>query len=560
MTATASSAAAEERTPRGISAWLNVNVRLWQAASLAVAAVVAAPILVLVAAWLAPAGDVWRHLASTVLPGLIGNTLALLAGVGLGVAVLGIALAWLVSVCDFPGRRVFDWALMLPLAIPAYVLAFIAVALLDFSGPLQTWLRESLGYSGILPPIRSPGGVILVMVLAFYPYVYMLARAAFLAQGRSQLETARVYGLSPFAAFFRVALPMARPAIAAGVALALMEALADFGAVAVFNYDTFTTAIYKAWQGLFSLSAAAQLATLLLLFVALTLFGEIYTRGRARYTPASRRTREARYRLQGWRAAAATLACSATLLLAFVIPVTQLVWWVIQIAYADLDERYLRFFGNTLMLGACAAVLTTLAALLIAYTYRLKPDRLIRGAVRFATLGYALPGSVLAVGIMLSFVWLDEQLAALLGSLLDIHPGPLLAGSLAAVILAYGVRFMAVAHGPPIDSSFERIRPSLWQAARSLGASNWEILWRVSIPLLRSGLLSAALLVFVEVMKEMPATLLLRPFGWDTLATRIFEMTSEGEWERAALPAVTLVLAGLIPVVMLVRRSATHQH
>jgi len=559
MTATASSAAAEERTPRGISAWLNVNVRLWQAASLAVAAVVAAPILVLVAAWLAPAGDVWRHLASTVLPGLIGNTLALLAGVGLGVAVLGIALAWLVSVCDFPGRRVFDWALMLPLAIPAYVLAFIAVALLDFSGPLQTWLRESLGYSGILPPIRSPGGVILVMVLAFYPYVYMLARAAFLAQGRSQLETARVYGLSPFAAFFRVALPMARPAIAAGVALALMEALADFGAVAVFNYDTFTTAIYKAWQGLFSLSAAAQLATLLLLFVALTLFGEIYTRGRARYTPASRRTREARYRLQGWRAAAATLACSATLLLAFVIPVTQLVWWVIQIAYADLDERYLRFFGNTLMLGACAAVLTTLAALLIAYTYRLKPDRLIRGAVRFATLGYALPGSVLAVGIMLSFVWLDEQLAALLGSLLDIHPGPLLAGSLAAVILAYGVRFMAVAHGP-IDSSFERIRPSLWQAARSLGASNWEILWRVSIPLLRSGLLSAALLVFVEVMKEMPATLLLRPFGWDTLATRIFEMTSEGEWERAALPAVTLVLAGLIPVVMLVRRSATHQH
>ncbi len=559
MTATASSAAAEERTPRGISAWLNVNVRLWQAASLAVAAVVAAPILVLVAAWLAPAGDVWRHLASTVLPGLIGNTLALLAGVGLGVAVLGIALAWLVSVCDFPGRRVFDWALMLPLAIPAYVLAFVAVALLDFSGPLQTWLRESLGFSGILPPIRSPGGVILVMVLAFYPYVYMLARAAFLAQGRSQLETARVYGLSPFAAFFSVALPMARPAIAAGVALALMEALADFGAVAVFNYDTFTTAIYKAWQGLFSLSAAAQLATLLLLFVALTLFGEIYTRGRARYTPASRRTREARYRLQGWRAAVATLACGATLLLAFVIPVTQLVWWVIQIAYADLDARYLRFFGNTLMLGACAAVLTTLAALLIAYTYRLKPDRLIRGAVRFATLGYALPGSVLAVGIMLSFVWLDEQLAALSGSLLGIHPGPLLAGSLAAVILAYGVRFMAVAHGP-IDSSFERIRPSLWQAARSLGASNWEILWRVSIPLLRSGLLSAALLVFVEVMKEMPATLLLRPFGWDTLATRIFEMTSEGEWERAALPAVTLVLAGLIPVVMLVRRSATHQH
>jgi iron(III) transport system permease protein len=387
----------------------------------------------------------------------------------------------------------------------------------------------------------------------------MLTRAAFLAQGRSQLETARVYGLPPVPAFFRVALPMARPAIAAGVALALMEALADFGAVAVFNYDTFTTAIYKAWQGLFSLSAAAQLATLLLLFVALTLFGEHYTRGRARYTPSARSAREARYRLTGWRAATATLACSATLLVAFVIPVAQLLWWVIETAHADFDARYLRFFGNTLLLGAAAAVLTTLAALLIAYTYRLKPDRFIRGAVRFATLGYALPGSVLAVGIMMSFVWLDARLSAAFVSLFGMSPGPLLAGSLIAVVLAYGVRFMAVAHGP-IDSSFERIRPSLWQAARSLGASNWEILWRVSIPLLRTGLLSAGLLVFVEVMKEMPATLLLRPFGWDTLATRIFEMTSEGEWERAALPAVTLVLAGLIPVVMLVRRSATQAH
>lgn len=559
MTATASTVAIDEAAPRGIATWLNVNVRSWQVASLLVAAVVAAPILVLAATWFAPAGDVWRHLATTVLPGLLANTVVLLLGVGFGVTVLGIALAWLVSVCEFPGRRIFDWALMLPLAIPAYVLAFVAVALLDFSGPLQSWMRASLGFSGSLPPIRSAGGVVMVMVLAFYPYVYMLTRAAFLAQGRSQLETARVYGLPPVPAFFRVALPMARPAIAAGVALALMEALADFGAVAVFNYDTFTTAIYKAWQGLFSLSAAAQLATLLLLFVALTLFGEYYTRGRARYTPAGRRMREARYRLHGWRAMVATLVCSVTLLLAFMIPVAQLGWWVWQTAYADLDARYLRFVGNTLMLGASAALLTTLAALLIAYTYRLKPDRFIRGAVRFATLGYALPGSVLAVGIMLSFVWLDARLGSLFELLLGFSPGPLLAGSLVAVILAYGVRFMAVAHGP-IDSSFERIRPSLWQAARSLGASNWEILWRVSIPLLRTGLLSAGLLVFVEVMKEMPATLLLRPFGWDTLATRIFEMTSEGEWERAALPAVTLVLAGLIPVVMLVRRSATSHH
>ena len=368
------------------------------------------------------------------------------------------------------------------------------------------------------------------------------------------LETGRVYGLTPWAAFVRVALPMARPALAAGVALALMEAMADFGAVAVFNYDTFTTAIYKAWQGLFSLPAAAQLASLLLLFVALALIGEQQLRGRARYHVALRQERVERYRLAGSRAWLATAACSIVLLLAFVIPVGQLLRWVWSAARTDLDARYLRFVFNTVFLGAAAAVVTTFCALLLAYTYRLKPDRWVAGAVRFATLGYALPGSVLAVGIMLSFVWLDQHLAQALQAGLGIAAGPLLMGTLTALLLAYGVRFMAVAYGP-IDSSFERIKPSLWQAARSLGASNREILWRVSIPLLRSGLLSAGLLVFVEVMKEMPATLLLRPFGWDTLATRVFEMTSEGQWERAALPAVTLVLAGLIPVVMLVRRS-----
>ena len=540
----------------GISAWLNVNVRLWRMASCVIAGVVAAPILVVALAWLTPAGDVWRHLVHTVLGELLRHTAVLMFGVGLGVFVLGAGLAWLIAMCEFPGRRVFDWALMLPLAVPAYVLAFVAVALLDFSGPVQGMLRTVFGSSAWFPPIRSAGGVIGVMVLAFYPYVYMLARAAFLAQGRRMLETGRVYGLTPWAAFVRVALPMARPALAAGVALALMEALADFGAVAVFNYDTFTTAIYKAWQGLFSLPAAAQLASLLLLFVALALIGEQQLRGRARYHVALRQERVERYRLAGSRAWLATAACGIVLLLAFVIPVGQLLHWTWSAARTDLDARYLRFFFNTVSLGAAAAAATTFCALLLAYTYRLKPDRWVAGAVRFATLGYALPGSVLAVGIMLSFVWLDRHLAQALQAGLGIAAGPLLTGTLVALLLAYGVRFMAVAYGP-IDSSFERIKPSLWQAARSLGASNREILWRVSIPLLRSGLLSAGLLVFVEVMKEMPATLLLRPFGWDTLATRVFEMTSEGQWERAALPAVTLVLAGLIPVVMLVRRPTS---
>ncbi len=542
----------------GISAWLNVNVRLWRLASFGVVAVVAAPIAVVASAWLYPAGDVWRHLAQTVLSGILFNTLVLMLGVGVGVFVLGVALAWLVAMYEFPGRRLFEWALMLPLAIPAYVLAFVAVGLLDHSGPLQTALRslfdgEALG----LPPIRSAGGVVAVMVLAFYPYVYMLARTAFLAQGRAMLETGRVFGVSAGQAFWRVALPMARPAIAAGVALALMEALADFGAVAIFNFDTFTTAIYKSWLGLFSLQAAAQLASLLMLFVAVGLIAERALRGRAQYHVTLKRAREERDRLHGWRAVIATGLCALVLFFAFVLPLGQLLVWLAGHAWRDFDARYFRFFGNTLLLGTTAAGVTAFFALLLAYTYRLKPDRLVRSAVRFATLGYALPGSVLAVGIMLSFVWMDRALMEPLHLALGLGSGPVLVGSLVALILAYGVRFLAVAYGP-IDSAFERIKPSLWQAARSLGASNWEILWRVSLPMLRSGLASAVLLVFVEVMKEMPATLLLRPFGWDTLATRIFEMTSEGEWERAALPAVTLVLAGLVPVILLVRYHATH--
>jgi iron(III) transport system permease protein len=540
----------------GISTWLDVNVRLWQLASFAIAGMVAAPIVIVMLSWLSPAGDVWRHLAQTVLGELLQNTMVLMLGVGFGVFVLGTALAWLIAMCEFPGRRFFDWALMLPLAMPAYVLAFVAVAMLDFSGPLQSAARALFGDGMWFPPIRSAGGIVAVMIFAFYPYVYMLARAAFLAQGHRMLETGRVFGLTPWAAFLRVALPMARPAIAAGVALALMEALADFGAVSVFNYDTFTTAIYKSWQGLFSLPAAAQLASLLLLFVALGLFGERQLRGRARYHVTGKPGHDKRYRLAGGRALTASLICVLVLSLAFLIPFGQLIVWVWSTAAEDLDFRYLNFFLNTIFLGTAAALVTTFCALLLAYTYRLKPDRLVRGAVRFATLGYALPGSVLAVGIMVSFVWFDQWIMESLQSFWGISLAPVLTGTLAALLLAYGVRFMAVAHGP-IDSGFERIRPSLWQAARSLGASNWEILWRVSLPLLRTGLMSAGLLVFVEVMKEMPATLLLRPFGWDTLAIRVFEMTSEGQWERAALPAVTLILTGLVPVLLLVRRSST---
>lgn len=528
----------------------------WHLLSLVLAVVVALPVLVIVASWLHPQTEIWRHLADTVLSRLLFNTLLLVVGVGAGVLVIGVGLAWLTAMCDFPGRRFFDWALMLPLAMPAYVLAFVALGLFDFTGPLQTLLREYFGPGGYwFPDIRTPGGVIAVMVLVFYPYVYMLARAAFLTQGRATLEAARVLGMGPWRAFFHGVLPMARPAIAAGTALALMETLADFGAVSVFNYDTFTTAIYKAWFGLFSLQAASQLASLLLLFVALALISERGLRRRARFHEAPHAPKARAYALRGVRAWLACVAAGAVFFFAFLLPVLQLLLWAWNTLPEGIDGRYLEILGHTLTLGVLAATITVACALALAYTRRRQSDRLTRAAVGMATLGYALPGAVLAVGIMLVFTSLDNAFASFMQWFDEGWSGRILGGTVAALLFAYMVRFLAVAYGP-IESGLARIHPALGEAARNLGAGSVETVRRIYLPLLRPGLMSAALLVLVDVMKEMPATLMLRPFGWDTLAVRIFELTSEGYWERAALPALTLVLVGLVPIILLIRRSA----
>ncbi|RON56493.1 ABC transporter permease [Pseudomonas frederiksbergensis] len=522
--------------------------RRWYPLVFAIAALVLLPLSVLFFSWQTIDQQIWSHLWDTQMPRLLGNTLTLVVGVGIGVTLLGVSLAWLTSLCEFPGRRWLDWALMLPFAIPAYVLAFVFVGLLDFAGPVQTLMREWFGSGLRLPRVRSTGGVILVLVLVFYPYVYLLARTAFLAQGKGLMEAARVLGQSPWQAFWRVALPMARPAIGAGVALALMETLADFGAVSVFNFDTFTTAIYKTWYGFFSLSTAAQLASLLLLVVMVVLYGERRARGANRASNERPRVK-ALYHLHGFKALAATGWCGLVFACAFVIPMLQLVVWFWQRGRFDLDERYAGLIIHTLYLGGMAALITVSVALLLAFARRLAPTRVIRSGVSLANLGYALPGSVLAVSIMLAFSYLDRELVV------PLWGKPLLLGSLSALIVAYLVRFIAVAYGP-LESSLARIRPSLPEAARSLGVSGPRLFFKVYLPLLLPGTLSAALLVFVDVLKEMPATLLMRPFGWDTLAVRIFEMTSEGEWARASLPALTLVLVGLLPVIGLIRRSA----
>jgi len=525
----------------------------WRLLAWAVAALVLVPVFVSLSSFAQVDGATLAHLGEFVLPELIANTFWLLLGVGFGVTLLGVSLAWLVAMCEFPGRRIFDWALLLPLALPAYVTAFVAIDLLDFSGPLQSWLRDGWGITG-LPEIRSRGGVMVVMSLALYPYVYLITKNAFATQGAMALEAAQSLGLSRQRGFVRVALPMARPWIAAGVMLALMETLADFGTVAVFNYDTFTTAIYKAWYSLFSLPAAAQLASVLIVFVLIAVVIEQRSRAQMRFGAVGRGAASKRIQLsstQGWLALA---YATAVLLLAFIMPVTQLVVWTWDAAAQDLDARYWSFVLHSLILSALGALLVVAVALLLAYAGRRRPGTGMVWTQRLATLGYAFPGAVLAVGLFIPVAALDNLLVDLGRNWFGFAGTEIFKGTLLVMLLAYLVRFLAVGFGP-IDSGLQRMTRNVDEAARSLGCSGAQLLGRVHLPMLRTSLQTAAALTFVDIMKEMPITLMTRPFGWDTLAVRVFEMTSEGEWERAALPSLAIVVAGLVPILLLTWRT-----
>ena len=533
----------------------------WKLVSALIAALVLAPLVVIFFFIFSPSDGVWDHLVDTVLLELLANTFFLVLGVGIGTSVLGVSLAWLTVTCEFPGRKFFDWALVLPLALPAYVTAFVLIGLLDFSGPVQSQLREWFGTSlPWFPKIRSTGGVILVMTMAFYPYVYLLSRNAFLTQGRQGIEAAQSLGRNQVSGFFRVALPMARPWIVAGLMLALMETLADFGTVSIFNYDTFTTGIYKAWFGMFSLSAAAQLSSILVLIVFLMLLLEQRLRFRARYSQVEKQGFSLiRLQLHGARQWGVFCYLGFILSIAFVIPFFQLILWAMEVFQRDLDTRYFGFLTHSILLGAIAALLTTACALVLVYTHRLSKSIGTAIMVRLATLGYALPGAVLAIGGMILVTWLDHQLIAGTEALLNIQTGFFITGTLFAMLLAYLARFLVVAHSP-VESALQRVTISIDEAAHSLGISGLRMLKGIHFPILRSGIFTALVLVFVDVMKEMPITLMTRPFGWDTLAVRIFEMTSEGEWERAALPSVALVLTGLIPVILLSKQSSQNPY
>lgn len=506
---------------------------------------VAGPVVMLLLSWLRIDPEVWGHLAEHQLPRLIGHSLLLMASVGLGVLVIGTSLAWLAACCEFPGRRWLEPLLVLPLAFPGYVLAFIYLGLLDFAGPVQTAFRAMFGATpGWVAPLSGPYGAIPILILALFPYVFLLARASFACGGLVAFEAGRSLGESPLRVFLRVSLPAARPAIVAGLALALMETLADFGTVATFGLETFTTAIYRTWLGMFDLQAATQLASLLMLFMLVLIFAERATRA-SRARGAERRLNPRRIRLRGFAAALATAAMLVVVLLAVLVPTIQLLVWAGPMLGEMLTPRFLRLIGNTMLLGAAGAGLTLLAGLaLLLATWRAPRAPVLAGEL--AAAGYAIPGTVLAVALMLALTSIDRML------------GTALAGGLVVLVLAYAIRFVRAAWGP-LEGVAARIRPEYFDIARSLGASPWERLRRVMLPLLRPGLVTAFLLALVEIAKEMPATLMLRPFGWDTLAVRIFELTVEGQWERAALPALVLVALGAIPAVLLMRRSGINR-
>lgn len=504
------------------------------------------PILIVLLSWTQPVADIWTHMRQYVLPQVLKNTVILLMMVTLISGVIGTALAWVTSMYRFPGQRFFAWALMLPLAMPAYVLAFVTVGIVDFSGPLQTALRES-GFTTAIPSVRNVWGAGLVLSLAFYPYVYLLARQAFLSQGRRAIEAGQMLGLSRSKVFFRLALPQALPWVIGGLLLASMETLADFGAVSVFNVDTFTTAIYKAWFGFFSLTTAAQLAALLIGVVFIVVLFEQYwqaKRGNTVSQGSSQRFEASKPAKWGM-----ALLCILVFLIAFLIPFLQLLYWTTLNFQQDFDARYIDFVSNSLMIASMTTIFIAFLAIIIAWVKRQYPDKSTKLMTTLANLGYVVPGTVLAVGIFIPIAWLDNQLIAF-----GITSAQFLSGSVIVMLLALSTRFMTVSF-QPVDRQLQRLTVNQEAAAKLLSDSPYQRWRQVMLPVLSPGVLTGLLMGFVEVMKEMPITLMTRRQGWDTLAVRVFEMTSEGMWGRAALPSLLIVLVGLIPVWILLRQS-----
>ncbi|MGB0671853.1 MAG: ABC transporter permease, partial [Rhodospirillales bacterium] len=546
--------------PEGPAAALRLFFRIgrlgpWGIGTALISLLVAMPILSI--SWLA-LGDsegIWTHLLTTVLPFYVGTTLQLMLGVGLGTLVIGVSTAWLVTMCRFPGKRLFEVALLLPIAVPAYVVAYVYTDILEFSGPVQGALRALFGWQSgrdyWFPEIRSLGGAISMMTLVLYPYVYLLARAAFLEQCVCVLEASRTLGRGPWASFFGVALPLARPAVVIGLTLVLMETLNDFGTVNFFAVQTFSAGIYDVWLNMNSITGAAQLSLVLLMFVLGLILIERWARGRRQYHHATSRYRALPgYALRGARAWLATLVCALPVVLGFVLPALVLGAYALDHYHETLEADFTRYLANSLLLSVTAALVALGIGLFMAYGVRLTGSRAVRGGARFASIGYAMPGAVLAVGILYPVAHLDSAIDTVMTGLFGLSTGLLLSGTVVAVTYGYVVRFLALAYGSS-EASLTKVTASMEGAARTLGEGPFGTLRRLHFPLIRGSVMAAVLLVFVDGMKELPMTVILRPFNFETLATFVHQYASDEMLQESALAALTIVAAGIIPVILL---------
>jgi iron(III) transport system permease protein len=531
----------------------------WSLLVLLVAVLVATPVLAVVLDGLTSTGEL-------TLPRGIGRmvltTIGLMLGVGVGTLVIGGGLAWLVTAFRFPLRDVLVWLLVLPLAMPAYILGFVFLSTFDVSGPVQRGLRALFGAGVWVPEVRSLPGAIVVMSLSLFPYVYLMARAALVEQSPSTYDAARTLGASRSRAFWRVLLPLARPSLAAGLALVMMETLTDFATVQYFGVKTVSVGVYLVWKGTYDFHSATQLSVLVLLFAVAVLAGERLMRGRARYHQRGGRGQglEAR-QLTGWRGWGATTLCLLALAAGFFVPVVQLVVWAVGEAFDDpagfLDPRFGEFLANSLGVAAIAATGCVLLSLVMSHAVRLGSGRVVRAAAQLTTFGYAVPGAVIGIGVLLAFASLDDALRAL-G--VPGGTGLLVTGSVVGILYAYLVRFLAPAY-QAVDASFSKVQPSMTLSAMSLGATPLRILRKVHLPLVRPGVMVALVLVTIDAIKELPIVLLLRPFGFTTVSVWVYQLANENFWEKAALPALVIVTAAVVPVFFLFRqvRAADHR-
>ena len=531
--------------------WINV----WSIGTVLIAAAVVVPIVAVIFIGLTPGDEIWSHLASTVLPLYISTTLQLMIGVGIGTLIIGVGTAWLVSTCRFPGKSIFEWALLLPMAMPAYVIAYVYTDILEYSGTVQGLLRDQFGWTTKreywFPEIRSLGGAASMMTLVLYPYVYLLSRASFMEQSVCVLEASRVLGRGPWRSFFSVALPLARPAIVIGVSLVLMETLNDFGTVDFFAVSTFTLGIYDVWLNMNNVAGAAQLAGLLLFFVVFLVLAERFARRKQRFHHTTSKYKALPgYKLEGWSRRLAVIGCTMPVALGFVLPAAVLGSYAVIHFEAAANAEVYRYAGNSVLLSALTAILAVAIGIFMAYGVRLKNERIVKFMARFASLGYAVPGSVLAVGVLVSLGALDNGIDGFMRQHFGVSTGLLFSGTIAAVTFGYLVRFLALSFGS-VEASLAKITPSMDGAARNLGHGPFSTLRRIHIPLIRGSVLTAAMLVFVDCMKELPMTVILRPFDFHTLATYVHQFASDEQLGEASIAALAIVGFGIFPVIVL---------